>query len=467
MAAAFVLLVAAGVFAGSRLIAGPIVRATPSPTALSSVPPSASAAPVPVKPGDLARVRGPARVVAAPGGTAFGQVEQDQTVLVVDSAKTPDATWWRIEFEYCCRADAPNHEWVFGWVAADLETASSQDRSHDDPNDRSGPTLEGESWECPATPDGLFGVPEPVRWSCSFEEDPISISGHLVGLMNDPALVLYPGEPANLAGPATAGLSSLVAGVRHLPLHITDDPLLVAWFNDQRVKDGDEVSVIGHFGPGAVACEKSPRIAGFPPMSAEDADLWCKQQFTVTRIQAAGGDPTIPAPNATPAWTAPPGAQAQSGDGWRLLASSDRFQVAINVESNSVAVATTPREYTTLWLSVAHGTAPAVDFDREFVARFVPAVSSTCPWVAFRGIGVNSSEHRLYGRFDELPPQLFMDNVPSTFGCTTDATPHAFLVAIDRSLAPAAQFTLRLRDAPACDGCGITSDETMVDLDSR
>jgi hypothetical protein len=115
-------------------------------------------------------------------------------------------------------------------------------------------------------------------------------------------------------------------------------------------------------------------------------------------------------------------------------------------------------------LSVAHGTAPSVEFDRQFVVRFVPAVSGSCPWIAFRGLGVDTAEHRLYGRFRELAPQLFIGNVPSNSGCTTDATPHAFLVAIDRSLAPASPFTLRLRDAPACDGCGITADETTVDL---
>ena len=468
LSAALVLLVAGGAFAGSRLLVRPTVLATPSPSVMPSrSTPNPSALPIiaAVKPGDLAQVRGPANVVAAPGGTVFGQVEQDQSVLVVDKAEQADTTWWRIEFEYCCRADAPNREWVFGWVAADLATASSQQRSHDDPNDRSGPTLEGESWACPAAPEGLDAIPLPVRWRCYPANDSVTIRGLLSDYPSDPSRALYPGDPADLTGPPTAGLIQAGTGLGEvLPLHISADPVLVAWFNDQRVKDGDEVSVTGHFGPGAVACAKSPRIAGFPPMSAADADLWCQQQFTVTRIEAVGGDPIVPAPNATPAWTAPPGAQARTGDGWRLLASADRFQVAITVESSSVAVATTPQEYPALWLSVAHGTAPAVDFDRQFVVRFVPAVSGSCPWIAFRGIGVNSPEHRLYGRFETLPPQVFIDNVPSTFGCTTDATPHAFLVAIDRSLAPAPSFTLRLRDTPACDGCGITTDETTVDL---
>jgi hypothetical protein len=62
----------------------------------------------------------------------------------------------------------------------------------------------------------------------------------------------------------------------------------------------------------------------------------------------------------------------------------------------------------------------------------------------------------MYGEFEQLSAELFLDEVPDNSGCTTDATPHAFLVAVRRDLAPAADFRLRLRDERLCEECGIT-----------
>ena len=137
------------------------------------------------------------------------------------------------------------------------------------------------------------------------------------------------------------------------------------------------------------------------------------------------------------------------------LASSTRDQLALTVSSETVSVALDAEEYRRLWLSQARGEPPAVDFGTEFVVQFVPPVSGTCPWIAFTGIGMNVGEGLMYGEFERLSAQFFLGEVPENFGCTTDASPHAFLVAIDRSLGPGRNFRLRLFDERLCVACGI------------
>lgn len=105
---------------------------------------------------------------------------------------------------------------------------------------------------------------------------------------------------------------------------------------------------------------------------------------------------------------------------------------------------------------------PLVDVATEFVVQLVPPVSGTCPWIAFTGIGVYPDQHLMYGEYEYLDASLFIGDVPDDFGCTSDATPHAFLVAVDRSLAPASEFRLRLQEERLCEECGITWDEVVV-----
>ena len=47
----------------------------------------------------------------------------------------------------------------------------------------------------------------------------------------------------------------------------------------------------------------------------------------------------------------------------------------------------------------------------------------------------------------------------------SDATPHAFLVAVEDRLGPGRHFRLRLQEDRLCEDCGITWDETVVHLD--
>jgi len=353
-------------------------------------------------------------------------------------------------------------------VAADLEIAglASPGWGIPAPETLAGPTLEAADWTCPEQPEELYRIPEPVRHQCYDIAEIITLRGVLSGGEHGDAL--YPGDPGYLTALPNASFvpRDMESGYRFFPLHMLIDPLTLAWLNDERVKRGDEVEITGAFGPGAVACTKEPRLEGFPPMSPEEQQLWCEQQFLVSEIHADGPDPIVEAPIADPLWTPPPGIQPTLGDGWRLLASSTRNQLAVTISSETVDVALDAEEFPRLWWSQAGGEPPEVDFTSEFVVQFVPPISSTCPWIAFTGVGTDVDQGLMYGEFDYLSAELFLDEVPEHFGCTSDATPHAFLVAVDRSMAPGRHFRLRLFDERLCEECGITWDETVVHLDA-
>jgi hypothetical protein len=440
----------------------PSASSVPSPP--NSPQPSPTAAAEVIEAGTLAVVTGAAAVLEEPGGRQWAVLEPDHYVLIIDVVQDRLTEWYRIEFEFCCSAEYSAYEWVFGWVAADLETAGLADPGWGiPPAAPSGPTLQAAPWTCPESAEELYRVAEPVRHTC-FDE-PVTFRGVLGGGFQGEAL--YPGEPAFITDLPNADLlpTGMDTGYRVLPLHLpSDDPLLLAWLNDERVTSGEAIEVTGAFGPGPVACAKRPRVEGLPPMSDEEAQLWCDQQFVVAAIAGEGPDPVVDAPLADPSWAPPPGTQPSSGEGWRLVASSTRNQLAVTVGVESVSVAMDHAEIQRLWLSQARGDVPVVDVATEFVVQFVPPVSVTCPWIAFTGIGVDAEQNLVYGEYERLDASLFIGEVPDNSGCTTDATPHAFLVVVDRSLAPAPEFRLRLREERLCDGCGITWDEIVVKL---
>jgi hypothetical protein len=458
-----VLLLVVSVGLGSQwLVAQPSPAGSPPPSASPSSAPSEGTAEI--EPGTLARVNGAAAVLDVPAGTQWATLEPDHDVLVVDVRNERGMTWYRVEFEYCCAAGISSNEWVFGWVAGELEGAELVNPGWGIPSaPTDGPTLSPTGWSCPEAQE-LYRIPEPVRYRC-YGTDPITITGVLSS--GQPSEAMYPGDPAELANLASASLipTGIRSGDPLMPIHVPPFPLLLAWLNDERVKNGDTVAVTGSFGPYAVACTKSPRLDGFPQMTPDEQQLWCDQQFTVSEIDAEGPDPIVEAPDAEPLWTPPAGVQPKSGDGWRLLASRTRNQLAVTVGSETVDYALDQETYRVLWFSLGHGEPPPIDFALEFVVRFVPPVSGSCPWIALTGIGVDSDEDVLHGEYEYLPADMFLEAVPGEHGCTSDATPHAFLVAVDRSLAPANQFRLRLRQDRLCDDCGITWDERVVRLD--
>ena len=182
------LLAIGSVAIGSQLVATPAPSPSARPTAPapSALPPSPVPSPTDVDaaigPGTLAVVSGAAAVVDEPGGSQWALLEPDHHVLVVDVLHDGETEWYRVEFEFCCQSGAPN-EWVFGWVAANLEVAglSSPGWGIPAPETLVGPTLEAVDWTCPDRPEDLYRIPEPVRHQCYDIAEIITMRGVLSG----------------------------------------------------------------------------------------------------------------------------------------------------------------------------------------------------------------------------------------------------------------------------------------------
>jgi len=143
------------------------------------------------------------------------------------------------------------------------------------------------------------------------------------------------------------------------------------------------------------------------------------------------------------------------GDGWRLLGEST------SGEPYSVDVATGSDEFPALWADAGISEdLPSVDFETEVVVRYTHAVSGTCPDINLEGIGVDSAEDIVYSVVTLPSSPLFEGR-----SCTTDARPHAFVVAVDRDLLPDGEVHFRLeRGFIACADCGRESEEVTVVL---
>ena len=142
----------------------------------------------------------------------------------------------------------------------------------------------------------------------------------------------------------------------------------------------------------------------------------------------------------------PEGPQPQSGSGWRLLAD----EPGIGTVWDTTA-AFGQEGYRDLWrLLRLKGEPPAVDFEREIVLHFGPAVSSSCSSIRLDGLLIE--------------PGLVLPNIVQPGvqppACTSDATPHTYLIAVERSALPATPFRIQLgRDVPP----GVPESVTTVD----
>jgi hypothetical protein len=147
----------------------------------------------------------------------------------------------------------------------------------------------------------------------------------------------------------------------------------------------------------------------------------------------------------------PEGPQPTGGDGWRLLGDE------LVGDVYRTGIATDDEQYAALW-SRAGMTAPrpAVDFETEVVIWFGAVYGSSCP-IRVDDVVVDL-EHR--------PVLVYpLSVVPGgdDEGCTADANPHAFVVAIERGRLPAGPFAIQLgpEDPPA----GVPEERTLVDTD--
>jgi hypothetical protein len=123
----------------------------------------------------------------------------------------------------------------------------------------------------------------------------------------------------------------------------------------------------------------------------------------------------------------------ESGEGWRLLATSPDG----GVEAYAVEAATNPDSLTALWEAWRlPGAAPEVNFEREIVVTFSEGISSGCPEVRFDGVHIGDGV--VWSRTsDPLGPR----------GCRLDLAGAAvFVVALERDALPADRFRLKLRE---------------------
>lgn len=128
----------------------------------------------------------------------------------------------------------------------------------------------------------------------------------------------------------------------------------------------------------------------------------------------------------------PPPPQARQGDGWRLLtAEKDVGGVWETEFLNSEGALR--RFWADEGLS---GPVPDVDWASEAVLFFGPAVSSECPDVRLRDVGVRNGV--------VYPETEVVDEEGD--GCTDDANPFTFLVAVDRAVLPDTPFSVELLD---------------------
>lgn len=150
-------------------------------------------------------------------------------------------------------------------------------------------------------------------------------------------------------------------------------------------------------------------------------------------------------------WLAVP---RQEGDGWRLLGMGREGMPF------SIGVATTTAEYQAEWAeAVGSDEPPPVDFEAEIVVRFTHAVPSTCPDRDLHGIGVDRDDRIVYSAVS-MP----IVSEGGT-GCTTDATPWAYIVAVEREIIPSGEVTVRLeRGFLACPDCGRDAEQATIEM---
>lgn len=140
--------------------------------------------------------------------------------------------------------------------------------------------------------------------------------------------------------------------------------------------------------------------------------------------------------------------QAAFGDGWRLLADEPgRGPVWV------ADAATSQAQYDHLWQTLGlQGEPPRVDFATEIVLQLSPAVSGSCSEIRLTGLLIYDGIVR---------PEIELP-ASAAGGCTADANPHTYLLAVARATLPGTRFRVQLEDelCPGCDG----SDAVDVDL---
>jgi len=165
---------------------------------------------------------------------------------------------------------------------------------------------------------------------------------------------------------------------------------------------------------------------------------------------AFAGEP-ICVEGADPADVPKPGPQAAAGDGWRLLA--DELQGA----PYRTGIAWDDASLAELWRDISlEGDLPSVDFASEVVIWFGAVYGSSCPDLRLDAVTFDGPRKLVYAD---------IVNLDALNACTSDARPHAYVVAVDRSRLPGPPFGIQLgeSDPPS----GVPEERTIVDADLR
>lgn len=145
------------------------------------------------------------------------------------------------------------------------------------------------------------------------------------------------------------------------------------------------------------------------------------------------------------------GPQRLAGDGWRLLANEQSgvpYRTGIAWDRPSLE---------NLWAnSGVTAEIPEVDFGREVVIWFGAVYGSSCPELRLDDVVIDGARRIIHGEIVVLD---------AAGGCTADANPRAFIVAVGRDRLPAAPFFIQLSadDPPG----GVPEERTVVDADLR
>ena len=173
----------------------------------------------------------------------------------------------------------------------------------------------------------------------------------------------------------------------------------------------------------------------------DEATLEPLAPFADDRLCVSGLDP-VDAVSVCP--------QPTEGAGWRLLGTER------TAESYRTAIATTPEQYSEVWATAGlTADQPSVDFVNEVVIWFGAVYGSGCE-IRMDDVVFDQSEQLVHGNFVIPGSPVF---------CDDDANPEAYVVAVERSMLPAAPFAIQLRatDPPS----GVPEERTLVSIDLR
>jgi len=171
----------------------------------------------------------------------------------------------------------------------------------------------------------------------------------------------------------------------------------------------------------------------------------------VARIEAEFSGERVCLEGMDPADAPAPGPQQPAGLGWRLLVTEPTgspYRTGIAWDAASLEE---------LWAAAGvSAPIPPVDFTTEVVIWFGAVYGSSCPDLRLDDVVVDGGRQIVHADLVLVDPPM---------GCTADANPRAYLVAVQRLMLPAPTFVIQLT-AEAPPG-GVPEERTVVEADLR